>query len=121
MKTRGNEALKCTCLSHILSSKKWFQIAWNALQIYIKSNQSLRRFCLGTAQRNEMLSHRTTAREVQIRAPSNGKHLESEICKICRLQITVAESQYNNGNECKQLAVFRCNPMEQSSNTFEKS
>ena len=131
IKCKGNTKLQAILLGHIISSRKWKQIATNSLQIKdsldlketiqqgIYSNMSLRRFSTGHAKTHTILGQHVVASEAKIRQALSELYMDTESYQWMNMAISEAERQYHNGDTNLQIATYTCDPFELLATTFE--
>ena len=80
---------------------------------FICSSSSLRNFCSTNVERDRLIGYRTTEGETVIRQAINAEQLQTEFYRVCKMEISEAESAYNGGSKYKDINTFYCDPTEQ--------
>ena len=59
---------------------------------YIRSNEFLQYFCRNNVKRNKLFGHRNAMSERMMRQAMRHEDLQTEICRLCKLEMFNAES-----------------------------
>ena len=132
IKCKGKEDLEKEFIMHVIHSNEWKRMIKDSMNVcdslnkkqtimqYIRSNGSIRSFCKNNTERNKLFGHQTTVSESVIRQAIRDEQLETELYRVCKLEISEAESKYNYGCKYKNIYTFGCDPTEQICVSFAK-